>query len=65
MRPITGKEMCRLLQEKGWILKRVRGSHHIFAKAGEFKIITVPVHGNQDLKPGLSNRISKDTGIVW
>ena len=65
MRPITGKEMCRLLQEHGWTLKRVRGSHHIFAKPGEIKIITVPVHGNQSLKPGLANRISRDTNIRW
>lgn len=49
MKPISGKEMCRLLCEHGWILKRIRGSHHIFAKPGEFKIIVVPVHGSQDL----------------
>jgi len=65
MKPITGKEMCRLLQQNGWALKRIRGSHHIFGKSGEIKIITVPVHGNQNLKPGLANRISKDTNIVW
>jgi predicted RNA binding protein YcfA (HicA-like mRNA interferase family) len=65
MKPITGKEMCRLLQQNGWILKRIRGSHHIFGKSGEIKIITVPVHGNATLKPGLANRISKDTNIVW
>jgi predicted RNA binding protein YcfA (HicA-like mRNA interferase family) len=65
MKPITGKELCRLLQRHGWLLKRVRGSHHIFGKAGEIKIITVPVDGNQNLKPGLASRIAKDTNIVW
>jgi len=65
MRPITGKELCRLLIENGWTLKRIRGSHHIFGKPGEMKIITVPVHGSDTLKPGLANRIAKDTGISW
>ena len=65
MKPITGKEMCRLLRQNGWILKRIRGSHHIFGKAGEFKIITVPVHGNENLKPGLAARLSKDSNIIW
>jgi len=65
MRPITGKEMCRLLQQDGWILKRIRGSHHIFSKPGQIKIIVVPVHGSATLKPGLATRISKDTGITW
>jgi len=65
MRPITGKEICRLLTENGWTLRRIRGSHHIFGKAGESKIVTVPVHGNKVLKPGLANRIAKDAGLEW
>ncbi len=65
MRPITGNELCRLLSEAGWALKRVKGSHHVFAKRGESKIISVPVHGNQTIKPGLALRIAKDAGISW
>ncbi|HKW30747.1 MAG TPA: type II toxin-antitoxin system HicA family toxin [Verrucomicrobiae bacterium] len=65
MRPISGKELCRRLEEAGWTLKRIKGSHYIFGKAGEWKIITVPVHGNQNIKPGLANRIAKDAGISW
>ncbi|HEX4120293.1 MAG TPA: type II toxin-antitoxin system HicA family toxin [Verrucomicrobiae bacterium] len=65
MRPITGKELCRRLGEAGWVLKRIHGSHHIFGKTGEWKIISVPVHGNQNIKPGLASRIAKDAGIAW
>jgi predicted RNA binding protein YcfA (HicA-like mRNA interferase family) len=48
---------------KGWVLQRIQGSHHIYSKAGERKIISIPVHGNRDLKPGLANRIARDAGI--
>ena len=65
MRPITGKELCRRLNEAGWSLRRVNGSHHIFGKLGERKIIAVPVHGNQTIKPGLALRIARDAGITW
>ena len=65
MTPITGKGICRLLTDNGWTLKRIRGSHHIFGKTGEMKIITVPVHGNKTLKPGLANRFAKDAGLDW
>lgn len=65
MRPITGKELCWRLSEAGWALKRVKGSHHIFGKPGERKIIAVPIHGNQDIKPGLALRVAKDAGISW
>lgn len=65
MRPMAGTELCRLLKEAGWTLKRIRSSHHIFSKSGERKIIAVPVHGNKTIKPGLAVRISKDAGISW
>ena len=49
----------------GWSLKRIKGSHHIFGKPGEWKIITVPVHGGATIKPGLANRIARDAEISW
>jgi len=39
------------------------GSHHIYSKPGERKTISIPIHGNRDLKPGLANRIARDAGI--
>jgi len=37
MRPVTGKEFARLVEQGGWKLLRIRGSHHIYGKetAGE------------------------------
>jgi predicted RNA binding protein YcfA (HicA-like mRNA interferase family) len=55
--------MCRLIEANGWVLQRIKASHHIYSKLGERKIISVPIHGNRDLKPGLANRIARDAGI--
>jgi predicted RNA binding protein YcfA (HicA-like mRNA interferase family) len=63
--PITGPELCRKLEQAGWILKRIRGSHRIYSKATERKIIVVPVRGNQAIKPGLATRLAKDAGLSW
>jgi predicted RNA binding protein YcfA (HicA-like mRNA interferase family) len=63
VKPISGADMCRLIETKGWVLQRIRGSHHIYSKSGERKVISVPVHGNRDLKPGLANRIARDAGV--
>jgi predicted RNA binding protein YcfA (HicA-like mRNA interferase family) len=65
MKPISGRELCRLLAASGWTLKRIKGSHHIFGKTGARKIITVPVHGNRDLKPGLAAAIARDASLTW
>jgi predicted RNA binding protein YcfA (HicA-like mRNA interferase family) len=63
VKPITGPEMCRLLENNGWLLQRIKGSHHIYSKPGERKIISIPVHGNRDVKPGLASRIARDAGL--
>ena len=39
-------------------MKRVRGSHHIYAKAGQPARISVPVHGGT-LKRGLQKHLMK------
>ncbi len=63
MKAISGKQFCRILTSKGWELKRVSGSHHIYTKAETTARISVPVHGNTPLKIGLQSNLMKITGI--
>jgi predicted RNA binding protein YcfA (HicA-like mRNA interferase family) len=49
---MTGKEMVKLLRERGWELDRISGSHYILVKGN--KTLSVPVHGKKDLKKGYS-----------
>lgn len=58
---MTGRELIKLLEENGWVLDRVRGSHHIMIK--DDKTLSVPVHGSKDLGKGLLNRLLKDGEI--
>jgi len=53
-----------MLDGKGWRLARVTGSHHIYVRQGSNLRITVPIHGNQDLKTGLQRAIMKLAGIT-
>ncbi|MEL6711427.1 MAG: type II toxin-antitoxin system HicA family toxin [Pseudomonadota bacterium] len=63
MKTISGNKLCGILEKKGWLLKRVHGSHHIYAKAGLNLRISVPVHGNKSLKCGLQKSLMKSAGI--
>jgi len=63
MKTISGKKMSALLKKKGWTLARVTGSHHIFTQPGKNLRITVPVHGNRDLKSGLQKAIMKQADV--
>ncbi|NTU42481.1 MAG: type II toxin-antitoxin system HicA family toxin [Nitrospirales bacterium] len=59
MKVISGKDLCRLLEAKGWELKNIHGSHHVYMKTGRKERISIPVHGNRDLKTGLLKAIMK------
>lgn len=59
MRAVSGKRLCRILEGKGWILKRINGSHHIYAKAGSTLRLSVPVHADSALKIGLQKQLMK------
>ena len=63
MKTISGKDFCKLLEEKDWVLKKIQGSHHIYTKAGRIERISVPVHGNKDLKIGLLRAMMKIADI--
>jgi predicted RNA binding protein YcfA (HicA-like mRNA interferase family) len=47
------------VERKGWVLKRVTGSHHIYEKDGLEQILSIPVHCDQDLKVGTSKALMK------
>lgn len=59
MKIISGKEFARLLEKKGWVLKRVKGSHHVYMQEGNPARISVPIHGNKPLKVGLLRYLMK------
>ena len=52
MKSVSAKKLCKIVEKKGWILKKVTGSHHIYTKTGVDKILSIPVHKNKDLKIG-------------
>jgi len=63
MKSISGKDFARILERDGWLLLRVKGSHHIYGKAGSEVRISVPIHGNQTLKTGLLRHFMKVAGL--
>ena len=59
MKSVSGKTLSKIVQKKGWILKKITGSHHIFYKSGKEKILSIPVHKNKDLKIGTLKALMK------
>lgn len=64
MKNLTGKQVCKILEQNGWILSRINGSHHVYCKEGEDARIVIPVHSNKAIKRGLLNAIFKTAGLL-
>jgi predicted RNA binding protein YcfA (HicA-like mRNA interferase family) len=63
MKPVSGKRMCKILEDKGWVFDRVRGSHHIYIDPASQRSLPVPVHGNRDLATGTQRDIMKKADL--
>jgi predicted RNA binding protein YcfA (HicA-like mRNA interferase family) len=61
---MSGREFARLLEQNGWRLLRVNGSHHIYGKPEVDARLSVPIHGSQLLKRGLLLHLAKLAGLA-
>ncbi|MEZ2321382.1 MAG: type II toxin-antitoxin system HicA family toxin [Microcoleus sp.] len=64
MKSVSGKAFCKIVERYGWELKRITGSHHIYAKEDVAVILSIPVHSNRDLPTGILRSLLKDAGIT-
>jgi len=59
---MRSSDLIRELEKAGWKLKRIRGSHHVFAHAKRPGIVVVP-HPRHELGVGLVAAIRKQAGL--
>lgn len=64
MKSMSGKALAKLLEKHGWILLRIQGSHHIYVKPDINLKISVPIHGNKDIKIGLLRYLLKQADLL-
>lgn len=56
---VTGKSLIAALKKVGFIVQRVKGSHH-FLRHPDGRTTVVPVHSGESLGPGLLAKILRD-----
>jgi len=57
------REIIRLLEDDGWFLIAMRGSHRQFKHPTRPGRVTVAGKPSEDLAPGTLNSISKQSGL--
>jgi len=62
--PLKVSEIIKLIEEDGWTLYRIRGSHRHFVHPARRGIVTVAGKPSKDLPVGTERSILKQAGIT-
>jgi predicted RNA binding protein YcfA (HicA-like mRNA interferase family) len=60
---LRGREVIAALGRAGFIVLRIKGSHH-FLRHPDGRRTVVPVHSGETIGPGLLNKILKDADLA-
>lgn len=69
LRRLSGQDVIRILEQFGFTVVRVRGSHHILRrivvidKQEQIQTVNVPVHGSSPLATGMLKRLYRDLQV--
>lgn len=59
---MRSKDLIWLVEKDGWVLRRVRGSHHQFKHPTKPGLVTIP-HPKKDMPQGTAKNILRQAGI--
>ena len=59
---ITGKALVAALKKNGFVVARIKGSHHIL-KHADSRMTIVPVHAGETIGTGLLAKILQDCDL--
>jgi len=63
LRVLSAKEVCKILEENGFIQVRQRGSHIIMQLKTEDSTTSIPVPNYDELKTGTLRSIIRQSGL--
>ena len=63
LRVLSGRDVCGLLAEHGFVLVRQRGSHLMMQKADAGSTVTVPVPDHKEIRRGTLMSVIRQSGL--
>jgi len=60
---LTGPELVALLAKAGFVVLRIKGSHH-FLRHKDGRSTVVPAHSGETIGPGLLHKILRDCQVT-
>jgi predicted RNA binding protein YcfA (HicA-like mRNA interferase family) len=62
LNPISGKKLTKILKSLGFVIIRIKGSHHYFHHS-DGRSTTVPIHSNEDVAIGTLRAVLEDVKL--
>jgi predicted RNA binding protein YcfA (HicA-like mRNA interferase family) len=63
VKSFSSRELIKMVEEKGWYLVAIEGSHHQYKHPTFKHKLTIP-HPRKDFKPKTLRKIMKDAGLL-
>lgn len=63
LRVLSGREVCRILQQHGFVEVRRRGSHIVMQRRTDAGSVTVPIPDHRELAIGTLLSIIRQSGV--
>lgn len=60
---LSARKLIKILKNAGFVHVRTEGSHDVFFRVRDKKVVSVPVHRSRDLGRGLVASILRDADI--
>lgn len=60
---VTGKALIAALKKVGFLVQRVKGSHH-FLRHPDGRTTVVPVHSGESIGPGFLAKVLRDVDLT-
>jgi predicted RNA binding protein YcfA (HicA-like mRNA interferase family) len=64
LRVLSGREVCRILQQHGFVEVRRRGSHIVMQRRTDANSVTVPIPDHRELAIGTLQSIIRQSGVA-
>ena len=58
----SSKELIKMVEADGWVLTRIKGSHHQFKHPAKIGLVTIP-HPKKDVDPRTTESIFRQAGL--
>ncbi|NOU11790.1 MAG: type II toxin-antitoxin system HicA family toxin [Nitrospira sp.] len=63
LRVLSGRDVCRILEQHDFQIVRQRGSHIVMQRRTDFSTVTVPIPDHSEIQIGTLQSIIRQSGV--